>query len=214
MNYGVELIEKYFSDRLTDVQREQFSRMGELYREWNSKINVVSRKDIDNLYLHHILHSLAIAKVVEFPKGSIVMDIGCGGGFPGVPLAVLFPDVQFKMVDSIGKKITVVREVSSALELNNIEAFHSRAEELPMQADYVISRAVTMLKPFMDWSWQKLRGGDGRGILYLKGGDLSEEIAEGIAKRKRLGEVKTYDIFNIFEEDFFETKKVLYIKKD
>ncbi len=214
MNHTIELIENYFPNRLTDRQREQFAAMGELYREWNAKINVVSRKDIDNLYLHHVLHSLAIAKVVDFPDGAIVMDIGCGGGFPGVPLAVMFPNVQFKMIDSIGKKITVVKEVSSALGLTNIETYNCRAEQLAMQADYVVSRAVTELKHFMDWSWVKLRGGDGKGVLYLKGGDLTEEIAEGLKGRKRLGEVELFNISDHFTEEFFETKKVLYIKKD
>ncbi len=213
MEYTTQLIEKYFDNELTDRQREQFAAMGELYKEWNSKINVVSRKDIDNIYLHHILHSLAIAKVVKFPPNSTVLDIGCGGGFPGVPLATLFPEVNFKLVDSIGKKITVVKEVSSALGLTNIEAFHSRVEELPIHADYIISRAVTMLKPFMDWSWGKLKSGDDRGLIYLKGGDLTEEIAEGLAGKKKVSDVTLYNISELFDESFFETKKVLYIKK-
>lgn len=208
-----ELIEKYFSDRLTDKQREQFNLMGELYKEWNAKINVISRKDIDNVHLHHILHSLAIAKVADFPDGAVVMDIGCGGGFPGVPLAVLFPNVTFKMIDSIGKKITVVKEVSSGIGLTNIETYHCRAEEVKQQTDFVISRAVTELSSFMDWSWNKIKGGENRGLIYLKGGDLEEEINNGIKGRKRIESVDLFNISDSFSEEFFETKKILYIKK-
>lgn len=213
MNKGLELINKYFADRLTDRQVEQFALMGEQYKEWNAKINVISRKDIDNVYLHHILHSLSIASVINLPAGSRVMDIGCGGGFPGVPLAVMFPEVQFKLIDSIGKKLTVVRGVAEALGISNIETYHSRVEELNMQTDYVISRAVTDLSPFMDWSWAKIRGGEGRGLLYLKGGDLTEEIENGIKGRKKIESVELINISDIFEDEFFETKKILYIKK-
>lgn len=208
-----ELIEKYFGARLSDRQKEQFNLMGELYKEWNAKINVISRKDIDNVYLHHILHSLAISKIADFPDGSTVMDIGCGGGFPGVPLAVLYPNVTFKMIDSIGKKITVVREVSAGLGLTNIETYHSRAEEVKQQTDYVVSRAVTELSSFMDWSWNKIRGGENRGLIYLKGGDLQEEIKNGIAGRKKIESVDLFDISSFYSEEFFETKKILYIKK-
>lgn len=213
MKYTIEIIEKYFPNILTNEQKEQFVKMGELYVEWNSKINVISRKDIENIYLHHILHSLAIAKVVQFPDGATIMDIGCGGGFPGIPLAVMFPNVQFKLIDSIGKKITVVREVSAGLGLTNVEAFNCRAEELTMQTDYVVSRAVTDLSEFMKWSWKKIRGGDGRGLIYLKGGDLTEEIAEGIKGNKKILDVELYNISDYFEEEFFETKKILFIKK-
>lgn len=213
MNYTLEIIEKYFPDKLNERQKEQFIQMGELYADWNSKINVISRKDIDNIYLHHILHSLAIAKVVDFPDGSIVMDIGCGGGFPGIPLAVMFPDVNFKLIDSIGKKITVVREVSSALGLTNVEPFNGRAEQLNMQTDFVVSRAVAQLSEFMGWSWKKIRGGDGRGLIYLKGGDLNQEIEEGVKGFKKITDVEVYNISDYFEEEFFETKKILYIKK-
>lgn len=213
MNYTLEIIENYFPNTLTEKQKEQFRLMGELYAEWNAKINVISRKDIENIYLHHILHSLAIAKVVNFPDGSTIMDVGCGGGFPGVPLAVMFPNVQFKLIDSIGKKITVVKEVSAGLGLTNVEAYHCRAEELNMQTDYVVSRAVTDLGEFMKWSWKKIRGGDGRGLIYLKGGDLTTEIEEGIKGQKKILDVELYNISDHFKEEFFETKKVLFIKK-
>lgn len=213
MNYNLEIIETYFPNTLTERQREQFTLMGEVYADWNSKINVISRKDIDNIYLHHILHSLAIAKVVDFKDGSTVMDIGCGGGFPGIPLAVLYPNVNFKLIDSIGKKITVVKEVSTALGLTNVEAFYGRAEQLTMQTDYVVSRAVAELGEFMSWSWKKIRGGDNRGLLYLKGGDLTQEIEEGIKGFKKISDVELYNISDYFKEEYFETKKVLFIKK-
>lgn len=213
MNYNIEIIEKYFPDTLTDVQRDQFTAMGEIYAFWNSQINVISRKDIDNIYLHHILHSLSIIKVLNFPAGSVVMDIGCGGGFPGIPLAVMFPDVQFKLIDSIGKKITVVREVCKALGINNVEAYNCRAEELNIQTDFVVSRAVTDLAEFMKWSWKKIRGGDGKGLIYLKGGDLTQEIEEGLKGNKKILDVELFDISKFFEEEFFDTKKILYIKK-
>ena len=210
---GIEIIEKYFGDKLTDHQREQFVKMGEEYKEWNQKINVISRKDIDNIYTHHILHSLAIAKVIEFPNGSTVMDIGCGGGFPGIPLAVLFPKVEFLMIDSVGKKIKVVDGLVEALGLTNVKTFNRRAEEVNTHTDFVISRAVTTLEQFMIWSWRKIRGGNGNGVLYLKGGDIAEEIAIGTSSLNKLDSVNVFDISNIFEEDFFDTKKVLYIKK-
>ena len=213
MNYNIEIIEKYFPNMLTEEQKRQFILMGELYADWNSKINVISRKDIDNIYLHHILHSLSIAKVVQFADGDTVMDIGCGGGFPGIPLAVLFPNVKFKMIDSVGKKIIVVKEVSEGLGLTNIETFNARAEQVNMQTDYVVSRAVAELGQFMNWSWKKIRGGEGRGLIYLKGGDLTEEIKEGIKGQKKILDTTIYNIADFFDEEFFETKKILYIKK-
>lgn len=212
MNYNIDIIEKYFPN-ITGKQKEQFTHMGELYVDWNSKINIISRKDIENLYLHHILHSLSIAKVVQFEDNSIVMDIGCGGGFPGIPLAVMFPNVQFKMIDSIGKKITVVKEISQELNLLNVETFNARAEQVNMQTDYVVSRAVADLGEFMKWSWKKIRGGENRGLIYLKGGDLTEEIAEGVKGNKKITDIKLFNISDYYEEEFFETKKILYIKK-
>lgn len=208
-----ELIAKYFEDKLNTEQIDKFDRMGELYKEWNEKINVISRKDIDNVYKHHILHSLAIAKVADFKVGDRVMDIGCGGGFPGVPLALMFPEVQFHLVDSIGKKITVVEEICRELGIGNVKAYHARAEEISVQVDYVVSRAVTRLDKFMDWSWKKIIGGDSHGVIYLKGGDLDEEIEEGIAGVKKVESVDIYDISRFFEEEFFETKKIICIKK-
>ena len=206
------LIEKYF-DNLSDHQKEQFSQMGEIYKEWNEKINVISRKDIDNVYEHHILHSLAIAKISPFKKGDRVMDIGCGGGFPGVPLAVMFPDVEFHLVDSIGKKINVVKGVCEALGITNIKTYHARAEQVPVQVEYVVSRAVTRLKEFLGWSWGKIVSGDGHGVIYLKGGDLEEEIKEGTTKLKKMESVDILSINNYFKEEFFDTKKIIYIKK-
>ncbi|MBE9488133.1 MAG: 16S rRNA (guanine(527)-N(7))-methyltransferase RsmG [Bacteroidetes bacterium] len=206
------LIEKYF-DNLSDLQKDQFSRMGEIYKEWNEKINVVSRKDIDNIYEHHILHSLAIAKISPFKKGDRVMDIGCGGGFPGVPLAVMYPYVEFHLVDSIGKKIIVVNEVCEALGIKNIKTYHSRAEEVSVQVDYVVSRAVTRLKEFLGWSWKKIVSGDGHGVIYLKGGDLEEEIKEGTSKLKKVESIDILPVNDFFKEEFFDTKKIIFIKK-
>lgn len=210
---SVAIIQKYFGDQLTDRQLEQFTQMGEQYRLWNEKINVISRKDIDHVYLHHILHSLAIAKVIAFEPGSMVMDIGCGGGFPGIPLAVLFPQSQFLMVDSIAKKIKVVDAVAQALGLENVKTFNGRAESVNIQTDYVVSRAVTSLDQFLIWSWRKIRGGDGHGILYLKGGDLAEEIAVGIKGVNKVDSVNVFEVSRMFSEEFFDTKRVLYIKK-
>lgn len=210
---GIEHLVAYFGDRLSSDQLDKFSRMGDVYKAWNEKINVISRKDIDNVYEHHILHSLAIAKVADFKATDKVMDIGCGGGFPGVPLAVLFPDTQFYLVDSIGKKITVVEGVCRELGITNVKAYHARAEEVKVQADYVVSRAVTRLNTFMSWAWNKIIGGDGHGVIYLKGGDLAEETAEGVEGLKKVESVDIYNISNFFKEEFFETKKIIYIKK-
>lgn len=207
----MELIEKYFGDELTDLQRERFARLGALYADWNEKINVVSRKDIDQLYLRHVLHSLSIARVCRFDAGARVLDVGTGGGFPGIPLAILFPDARFTLVDSIGKKIKVVQGVADALGLPNVLALHARAEQIGARFDYVVSRAVTEMKPFLNWVWKKIdrgeRGTLPNGILYLKGGDLSAELAES-GKPYRL-----FDIPEFFAEDFFETKKVVYIPR-
>ncbi|WP_047451850.1 16S rRNA (guanine(527)-N(7))-methyltransferase RsmG [Alistipes sp. ZOR0009] len=206
----MEIVEKYFPN-LTDEQKRQFGMLKDLYSEWNDKINVISRKDIDNLYVKHVLHSLAIAKVVTFKPGTKILDVGTGGGFPGIPLAILFPEVQFTLVDSIGKKITVVQNVAEALGLKNVKAMQARAENLPENYDFVVSRAVTDIKTFCSWVWKKIipRGNHAipNGILYLKGGDLTEELSTVPYSR---------DIFNIpdfFDDEFFETKKVVYLQK-
>lgn len=202
------LIHSYFPD-LTDLQKDQFNKLDELYKFWNAQINVISRKDIDQLYLHHILHSLAIAKVISFLPGERVLDVGTGGGFPGIPLAILFPATHFHLVDSIGKKIKVVSEVSKAIGLNNLEATHSRAEQINGQFDFIISRAVTQLKDFYPWIRGKFikesKNTLKNGVLYLKGGDLEEEILQSGLKN-----ISSYPINEYFTEEFFDTKFVLY----
>lgn len=206
-----EIITRYFPE-LTPRQKEQFEALGTLYEEWNARINVVSRKDMEHLYTRHILHSLAIAKVCEFEAGATVVDIGCGGGFPSVPLAIMFPDVEFIGVDSIAKKIRVVEGIKEGANITNLKAVNSRAEQLGIKADYVVSRAVTEMARFMPWAWGILRKGQRgtlpNGILYLKGGDLAEELA---ATRRKWD---LYDIRTMFDDEFFETKKVVYTKKD
>jgi 16S rRNA (guanine527-N7)-methyltransferase len=202
------IIEKYFP-RLTDKQKQQFAQLGELYATWNAQINVISRADIDNLYEKHILHSLAIAKVVDFKDFTEILDVGTGGGFPGIPLAILYPNCQFVLVDSIGKKIKVVNEVATALGLENIKAEQIRAELVEGEFDFVVSRAVTRLLPFYGWvkgkininNYNKLKNG----ILYLKGGDLKEELKE-LGKKSRVFELSDY-----FTEEFFETKMVVHV---
>lgn len=205
---SVELIFSYFPE-LTDRQREQFARLLPLYREWNAKINVVSRKDIDNLYLNHVLHSLGIAKMTSFKAGSEILDVGTGGGFPGIPLAILFPEAQFYLVDSIGKKITVVKNVAEGIGLKNVRADQIRAEQVKGEYDFIVSRAVTRLKEFYGWIHRKVKTQSHHnlynGILYLKGGDLGEEMAE-LKKPHQL-----FDLSTVFKEEFFETKKVVYV---
>ena len=202
----MQIIHKYFPD-LTEKQIEQFTDLQELYEHWNAQINVISRKNMDALYTNHILHSLAIAKVIQFEKGTKILDIGTGGGFPGIPLAILFPEVDFLLVDSIGKKIKVVNEVSNAIGLTNVIALHERAENIKDTFDFVVSRAVTNMTDFKKWVKGKFNNTHNNtlnnGILYLKGGDLSEEL-RGISHSK-------YEIADFFEEEFFETKKVIYI---
>ncbi|MFR9523832.1 MAG: 16S rRNA (guanine(527)-N(7))-methyltransferase RsmG [Rikenellaceae bacterium] len=206
----MELIIRYFPS-LTERQIEQFAALYSLYEEWNSKINVVSRKDFDQLYLRHVLHSLAIAKVCQFDDGARILDVGCGGGFPSIPLAILFPRVQIVAADSIGKKITVVRGVSEALGLENLTAHCGRVEQISARFDYVVSRAVTAMPTFVNWIWGKIergkRGTLHNGILYLKGGDLAEELAL-TGKRWDI-----YEISDLFDEEFFLTKKVVYTRK-
>ena len=206
---SIALIENYF-DNLSEEQREQFAKLGEVYAEWNSKINVISRKDMEHIYLHHILHSLAIAKVCQFESGAKVLDVGCGGGFPSVPLAILFPEVEFVACDSIGKKITVATEVAKGLGLTNVKTVNARAETLPETFDFIVSRAVTALGNFMPW----VKGKYSEGILYLKGGDLAEEISEAMAQHKmRKGSVHLWPISSWTSDPFFETKYVIFIEK-
>lgn len=208
MNSGTQLILSYFPD-LTEKQIEQLDRLQDLYTDWNSKINVISRKDMEQFYIRHVLHSLGIAKVMSFQPGTKVLDIGTGGGFPGIPLAILFPDTHFHLVDSIGKKISVVKDIAKQLKLSNVEAQQARAESLVRKYDFVVSRAVTRMANFYPWVKGKIKKEDfneyPNGILYLKGGDVDEEMEE---TRKSY---VTYHLEDYFKEDFFETKKVVYM---
>lgn len=209
MNPTVDIIYKYFPN-LTAKQKEQFAKLAEVYPFWNEQINVVSRKDIESLYLKHVLHSLGIAKFVQdLAPGTRILDVGTGGGFPGIPLAILFPEVKFHLVDSIGKKIKVVRGVAEAIGLTNVEADHIRAEQLDHKYDFVVSRAVTRLADFAPWIRNKFekkdKNGIPNGILYLKGGDLKDEIKESKLK------AELHPLTSYFEEDFFETKYVVYV---
>jgi 16S rRNA (guanine527-N7)-methyltransferase len=201
------LIQKYFSN-LTAIQLKQFEALQGLYEDWNSKINVISRKDIEALYLRHVLHSLSIAKLIQFQAGSKILDIGTGGGFPGLPLAILFPDVTFHLVDSINKKLKVVNGVAESLGLENIYTTHSRAESIKGQYDFIVSRAVTTMPDFVGWVKNKVAKKSvhpiKNGILYLKGGDLTEEL-------KIYSKATLYDLNAFFEEDFFETKKIVHL---
>ncbi len=202
------IIFNYFPS-LSDKQKEQISQLGVLYKDWNDKINVVSRKDIENIYTNHVLHSLGIAKVMSFNPGAEVLDVGTGGGFPGIPLAILFPETQFHLVDSIGKKITVVNEVSNALGLKNVRAEQIRAEQIKGKYDFVVSRAVTRMKEFYGWVNNKIKDDSthtlDNGILYLKGGDLDEEMNELKCP------YSVYNLSDYFKEEFFETKRVVYV---
>jgi 16S rRNA (guanine527-N7)-methyltransferase len=202
------IISRYFPE-LSSLQQEQFQKLDALYREWNEKINVISRKDIDNLYLNHVLHSLGIAKVMAFKPGATVLDVGTGGGFPGIPLAILFPHTRFHLVDSIGKKITVVNAIAAELGLENVKGEQIRAEQLKGEYDFIVSRAVTRLKEFYGWVYRKVKAKSvhplPNGILYLKGGNLDEELSE--LKRP----YTVYALSDFFTEDFFETKKVVHV---
>jgi len=204
-----EIILKYFPN-LSASQKIKFEQLWDLYFFWNQQINVISRKDFESLYEKHILHSLGIAKVIQFNSGTKILDIGTGGGFPGIPLSILFPDSYFHLVDSIGKKIKVVSEISKALELENVFAEQSRAEQIKDKFDFIVSRAVTALPEFMPWTIGKFlktnKNDLPNGILYLKGGDLNEEL-ESLDKKVRIFELRHY-----FEEPFFETKKVVFVK--
>jgi len=203
----MELITKYFPD-LTEIQLERLLSLQELYKDWNLKINVVSRKDIDELYLRHVLHSLGIARVQLFLNGASVMDVGTGGGFPGIPLAILFPETNFHLVDSIGKKIKVVEEVVSALELENVKVTNARAETIDEQYDFIVSRAVAQMETFVRWVRGKVKKKSSHelknGILYLKGGDLTEELA-------MFPKARIFPLSDYFEEEFFETKSVVHL---
>jgi len=209
MKPSIKTITNYFPD-LTEEQIEQFTKLEPLYKDWNAQINVISRKDIDELYVKHVLHSLAIAKVITFKSKTRILDVGTGGGFPGVPLAILFPEVEFVLVDSIGKKIKVVNEVVSRLGLENVKAYHKRAEEIEGQFDFVVTRAVARIKKFIPWVKGKLHPESfndlKNGVLFLKGGDLLEEVEE--SKKQ----VHLYPISDYFTEEFFETKVVLYTR--
>lgn len=203
----METILKYFPE-LTAAQREQFKMLQGLYKEWNEQINVVSRKDIDELYVRHVLHSMGIAKTISFKDETAILDVGTGGGFPGIPLAILFPKVHFHLVDSIGKKIKVVKAISEEIGLTNVEATHSRVQDLKHSYDFVVSRAVTNMSNFTNIIRKRVerKGFNSlrNGILYLKGGDLGEELAP-------FKPVRIFELSDYFEEDFFETKKVVHI---
>ncbi len=210
-----QLITKYFT--LSDSQQLRFESLRGVYEHWNSQINVISRKDIDNFYERHALHSLAIAKVVEFSEGEKILDLGCGGGFPVVPLSILFDKNSFTAVDSIGKKITVVNAVKDELKLDNVEAFNCRVETIEGEFEWVVSRAVAPLKELMKWT----KGKWTKGMLLLKGGELGQEIREagfgkgkdGVYRNKAGNTIEIVDISSLFEGEFFETKKVVFVKK-
>ncbi len=198
---------KYFPN-LTDFQKEQFAKLDFLYHDWNAKINVISRKDIDELYTKHILHSLGIAKIIKFEPGTFILDVGTGGGFPGIPLAILFPETRFYLIDVIAKKIKVVQAVAEALELKNVKAEQLRAELVKGDFDFIVSRAVTNMPDFVSWVKDKIKKKHKHelknGILYLKGGDLTEELAA-------FPKATEYNLANYFEDEFFETKKVVHL---
>ena len=203
----MEEIIKYFPN-LTEIQLQQFQKLEALYHDWNAKINVISRKDIDELYVKHVLHSLAIAKIQKFEPGTYVLDVGTGGGFPGIPLAILFPETRFYLIDVILKKINVVKAVAEGLELKNVKAEQMRAENVKSDFDFIVSRAVTNMPDFVSWIKDKIKKQNKHllpnGILYLKGGDLTQELAD-------FPKATEYNIADFFDDDFFETKKVVHL---
>ncbi|MGL4908451.1 MAG: 16S rRNA (guanine(527)-N(7))-methyltransferase RsmG [Bacteroidales bacterium] len=203
----MEIITKYFPD-LTDLQQKQILSLQELYSYWNQQINVISRKDIEHLYERHVLHSLSLAKALQPVANTKFLDVGTGGGFPGIPLAILFPQCQFHLVDSIGKKVKVAQEVANSLNLQNIRFTHSRAEEIKDTYDFVISRAVTELSIFVNWIWKNVsptqKNSIKNGVLYLKGGDLTKEL-------QLFKHYKIIDLSDLFDEDFFFTKKIVHL---
>lgn len=208
----MDIILKYFPD-LTDEQYQQFKQLDPLYREWNEQINVISRKDIDKLYLHHVLHSLAIAKWMAFAPHSKVLDLGTGGGFPGIPLAIIYPDVLFHLIDARAKKIKVVQAIAEQLGLNNVKASHGRVEEHNGHYDFIVTRAVAPLARLWQWSGQKIKGQNKshkpNGIIALKGGDLAEEMSELPGKI----DIYTQSISELFDEEYFEGKQLLHLVK-
>ena len=209
---------KFFFPELTSEQLNQFEQLQSLYLEWNSRINVISRKDMEHFFSHHLLHSLAIAKFIQFVPQTTILDVGTGGGFPGIPLAIMFPESEFLLVDSIGKKIKVVQAVAAALQLQNVTAIQSRAETISEKFDFVVSRAVTDLPTFTAWVWNKIskenRNAIPNGILYLKGGDLTSEISDTLKQfHLSADKIQTTLISQWFSYDFFVEKKVLYLRK-
>jgi 16S rRNA (guanine527-N7)-methyltransferase len=204
----MDIIKKYFPD-LNPTVEQKLGMLGDLYNEWNAKINVISRKDMDHFYERHVLHSLGIASFIQFEKGTKILDVGCGGGFPGIPLAIMFPDCRFHLIDSIGKKIKVVKGVAEALGLNNLSAEQIRVENHPKQYDFIISRAVTAFPAFVKLCNNKIltqqNNAISNGIVYLKGGDFDQEIKE--FKNR----ISVTDLSNYFEEEFFETKKIIHL---
>lgn len=203
----MDVLLRYFNN-LTEMQMEQFSKLQNLYKIWNAQINVISRKDMEALFLRHVLHSLGIAKIQGFNSGSTILDVGTGGGFPGIPLAILYPDSDFHLVDSIGKKIKVVKAVADGLGLKNVQASHERAENVKGEFDFIVSRAVTNMDDFVPWVKKKVSKKQNHqlknGILYLKGGDLTEEL-------QNFPKATVYNLKDYFKEDFFETKKVVHL---
>ena len=211
MNNNMDIILKYFSD-FTDKQVQHFAALEALYKDWNSKINVISRKDIDSLYLKHVLHSLSIAAIIDFEPGTQIIDIGTGGGFPGIPLAIFFPEVQFHLVDSIAKKLTIIKAVAETLELTNVSTQHTRAEDIKnKQFDFAVSRAVAPIKDLWHWAYPLIKKGNknslANGLICLKGGDLAQEISESGVRPRMM------PIDEIFKEDFFKEKYLLHVGK-